>query len=133
VGGGAEQLGRLLVGGVLGGELAAIGSTAVRSSVSERNCAPWPGPVTRQATTCGSNTFHAVCGSTRMPTRLTLVTSPSDCSTRTASRMTERPTPSSMASWSASTVVPAASLPSTMRRPRSSTARLWRLEDMVEG
>ena len=70
-------------------------------------------------------------GSTRMPTRLMVSTRPRDCSTRTASRTTERETLSSSSSCSASMTCPAGSSPATIRVPRCSMARWWRLVDIV--
>ena len=79
----------------------------------------------------GSKGFQRLAGSTRMPTRLMVSTRPRDCRTRTASRTTERETFSSSSRCSASMTWPAGRSPATMRVPRCSMARWWRLVDIV--
>ena len=85
----------------------------------------------RQRITSGSKGFQRWAGRTLMPTRLMVSTSPSDWSTRTASRTTERETFSSSSKCSASMTWPVGRVPPTIRVPRCSTARWWRLVDIV--
>src|SRR5690242_11699889 len=72
---------------------AAVGSTPVRSWLSDRSCAGRSGPASRQRISRGSRTFHSSRGRTVMPTRRRLVTTRMASSTRTTSRAALRETP----------------------------------------